>query len=355
MCIGAGYTGSTTMGSVLQHWRIFAASGFSLALILGAYVFADGVASPNRAVASTESELLQAIATKDSDGDGLPDWAEALYGTSATNADTRGLGMTDGEAVAQGIIVPKAVTDLSVDTSAGGAIIDPELPSAPAEGTLTAAFARSFFTIYMDALKRTGGNLSDSDMNDIAQRSLATLSSSIARAPDFKSPRDIGVLGSGAEAMRQFATSAEAVMAANKHDGTKSELLYLQDAAKDGDMTALPHILSIAKAYRGSAAGIAALPVPRELAPADLALVNALARISEMASDFAKVESDPLATMLALQQYPDAVVALADAFINLAEVYKTAGVTLAPGTPGAALVNIINDVAAEQAVAAETP
>ena len=113
-------------------------------------------------------------------------------------------------------------------------------------------------------------------------------------------------------------------------------------------MTALPHIVSIAKAYRGSAAGLAALPVPSELAVSDLALINAFARVSEIASDFARVNDDPLATMLALQQYPDAVLALGDAFITLAKDYKNAGIALAPGAPGAAFVSVISDVAASQ-------
>jgi len=351
MCVRAGYTNSTTMGSVLHHWRILAASGFSFMLIVGAYVFADGVAFPSRVEASTESELLQAIATKDSDSDGLPDWAEALYGTSATNPDTRGLGMTDGEAVASGLIVPKAIADIPGDTTPSGAIIDPDLPRAPAEGTLTAAFARSFFTIYMDALERTGGNLSEADMNDVAQKSLAALSSSIARAPDFKTPRDIGVLGSGPEAMKRFAASAEAVLKAYTTQSTESELAYLNKAIANGDDSALDNITALAKAYRIGAAGIAALPVPRELAPEDLALVNALARLSEVTNDFALVNTDPLATMLALQQYPDTIIALANAFERIAAVYSAAGITLVPGAPGASFVGLIDTVAVEQKAA----
>jgi len=335
------------MGERLSHWRTYAATFFAIALVGGAYLLAKSVAEPPAAEASTETAILEAIATKDSDGDGLPDWEEALYGTDPANPDSRKLGMTDGQAVAAGLIVPKAIADVSL-TSSPGTIVDPSLPPAPADDTLTAAFAKNLFTTYMDTVKRTGGNLSEKDMSDVAQQTLADLSKSIARAPDFKSPRDITVAGRGPEAMRAYAASAEAVMNANTSNATKSELLYLQDAAKDGDMTALPHIVSIAKAYRGSAAGLAALPVPSELAVSDLALINAFARVSEIASDFARVNDDPLATMLALQQYPDAVLALGDAFITLAKDYKNAGIALAPGAPGAAFVSVISDVAASQ-------
>jgi len=343
------------MGEGLRDWRILLATGFSIALIVGAYLLAHGINTPPRAEASTEAVLLQAIATKDSDGDGLPDWEEALYGTDPHTIDTRGLGMSDADAVAKGLIVPKAIADASINASAEGVVVDPSLPPAPTEGTLTAAFARNFFTLYMAALQRTGGNLSESDMSGVAEQALADLSASIVRAPDFKSVRDITVEGSGADALKAFAAAAEAVMQTNTSNANKSELLYLQDAATGKDPGATAHIASIAKAYRASAVGIAMLPVPRELASADLVLVNALARTSQIAGDFALIESDPLATMLALQQYPGTVIALADAFIAFANAYKTAGITLAPGTPGARFVSVIADIATEQARAKKQP
>ena len=335
------------MGEGLSHWRTSAATVFAMALIGGAYILARSVTHPPSAEASTETAILQAIATKDSDSDGLPDWEEALYGTDSHNPDTRNLGMTDGRAVATGLIVPKAIADIPA-ASFSGTMVDSSLPPAPADDTLTAAFAKNLFTIYINTVKKTGGNLSEQDMSDVAQQALADLSDSIARARDLKSAGDITVTRGAPEARKAYAAAAEAVLNANTSNANKSELLYLQDAVRDGDMTALPHIVSIAKAYRATAAGLAVLPVPPELATHDLALINALARASEISSDFARVADDPLATMLALQQYPTAVLALADAFIALANDYRVAGVTLAPGVPGAAFVSVIYDVAADQ-------
>ena len=90
---------------------------FSTVLVVGVYMFARSVESPSLAQASTEAALLQAIAAKDSDGDGLSDWEEQLYGTSPTTTDTFKLGMTDGEAVARGLVVPKAIADIPIATS----------------------------------------------------------------------------------------------------------------------------------------------------------------------------------------------------------------------------------------------
>jgi hypothetical protein len=72
-------------------------------------------------------------------------------------------------------------------------------------------------------------------------------------------------------------------------------------------------------------------------------------RVSEINADFARVNVDPLATMLALQQYPQAVLALGTAFINIGKVYAAASISLPSGAPGASFVNLIGDVANEQA------
>lgn len=336
------------------NWRVLTATLFSAVLIASAYFFAKSVESPSLAQASTETALLQAIATKDSDGDGLPDWEEALYGTDSRTTDSFHLGMTDGEAVARGLVVPKAIADVSVPTSslatADVARIDGSLPAAPAEGTLTAAFAQNFFALYLAAKQNNGGaDLTEADMQSIANDALKSLSAAAMPASDFKSAKDIAVSGSGSDAMKEFAVKAEAILRKNTTDATANEIEYLKRAIIDNDATALPHIIAIAKGYRDSAFGLSMLPVPEELVASDLALVNAMMRVSQAITDFARVDVDPLATMLALQLYPRTVASLGTAFIDIGKAYAAAGISLPAGVPGASFVNLIADLAREQA------
>ncbi len=202
----------TVEGRFIVNWRVITATLFSAVLIVGAYALAHNVESPPLAQASEETALLQAIATKDSNGDGLPDWEKVLYGipVTSTTTDYFHLGMTDGEAVAKGLIVPKAIADITVATSSPvGAAVDHSLPPAPADGTLTAAFAKNFFTLYLAARQNNGGaDLSEADMQNIANETLNSLSSAITPTPDFKSVRDLTVSGSGSDALKAFAVSA---------------------------------------------------------------------------------------------------------------------------------------------------
>ena len=333
------------MGQILrnQNWSVITALLFSVAIIGGAYWLARSPS--NVAEASTESALLQAIATRDSDADSLPDWEESLYGTDSHITDTFKLGMTDGEAVTRGLVVPKAIADIPVATSSPMYADLNGLPSPPAEGTLTADFAKNFFAIFMTAKEDNGGrDLTESQMNDVTNKALASLASVVAPASDYKSANDIKVIESNQESLKEFSVKAEAIFLNNTGNASKSEILYLQDAIEKNDDTAFPHIVSIAKMYRDTAVGLAVLQVPSELAADTLALINAMMRVSGIASDFAKANTDPLATMLALQQYPDAVLALGNSFIGIGKIYRDSGITLKEGEAGASFVNLIKNI-----------
>ncbi|MDO8742229.1 MAG: thrombospondin type 3 repeat-containing protein [bacterium] len=331
---------------IIEHWRVLTASLFSVVLVAGVYILAKGVESPPTAQASTESALLQAVATKDSDNDGLPDWEESLYGTNPRITDTSHLGMTDGEAVSRGLIVPIAIADVPGISSSGSSAVAQE------DNTLTAAFAKTFFTLYVAAKKaKDGGDLSEAEMNEVAAKSLESLSSAVAPVPDFKSAKDMTVSGSGQEALKAFAIKAEAVLLKNTNSATTSEVMYLKQVIEFDDVKVLPYISAIANTYRDSAAGISVLPVPAELAKEDLALVNAMMRLSKIITDFARVSNDPLTTVLALKLYPQAVLELGNAFIQIGTIYKAAGISLPEGVPGASFVNLMKDIAASQKAA----
>lgn len=345
-----------TMGQILQNWRVLVATLFAAVLVVGSFLFARGIESPSLAQASTESELLQAIAKKDSDGDGLPDWEEVLYGTDPRITDTFNLGMTDSEAVARGLIVPKAIADIRVATSSPVTFDSDGLPPPPAAGTLTGAFTQNFLALYLAAKQANGGaDLSEADMQTIANETIKSISSIVTIAPDYKSAKDLTVSGSGTDAFIAFAASAEAVLLKNKADATKSEILYLKDALEKNDATAFPHIISIAKGYRDSAVGLATLPVPTALASDNLLLINSMMRLSGIISDFARVNDDPLAAIIALEQYPQAVQSLAMAFLNIGDLYAATGISLSAGEPGAAFVNLMKKITDKQAAADKKP
>ncbi len=345
-------------GKFLRNWRVPAATLFSIALIVGAYVLARGVGDPPVAQAFTETALLQAIATKDSNGDGLPDWEKPLYGipVNSTTTDYFHLGMTDGEAVAKGLIVPKAIADIPIATSTPVASTSIDYATygltAPTEGTLTDTFAKDFFTLYLSAEQTNGGvGLTASQENTLAEQAITELLQQVSLTADFKNAKDLAVYGTGTSALKNFAVAAGAVLKENAVNTTMSGVGYLQSVVEDGNTSALANLVILSNAYRKLASGIAVLQVPQELAPVDLVIINSIMRLSEIYADFARVNTDPLAAIFALQQYPSTELNVEDAFTTLANIYAVAGVTLPAGTPGALFVNAMANMTARQQAA----
>lgn len=338
------------MASIYREWRTIAAAIFAVAVIAGAYAVARGAATPQVAQASTETALLAQIATKDSTGDGLPDWEKALYGIplNATTTDYFHLGMTDGEAVAKGLIVPVAPTPAAPSVPAANNSNDSAASfglTAPAAGSLTDVFAQNFFALYISAEQSNGGSLSDDQIDALAQQALTQLSSSVTPAPDFKTAAEITVSGSGPAALVAYAVAAQQVLAAHGTQLPESELQYLQDYLNNADPSTLAHIQQIAAAYQDTAAGLAVLPVPQEAAAAHLALVNALARLGETSTDFSHVDTDPLAAMMALQLYPQDVTDMIGAFSTLDQIFANENVSIPAGQPGAGFYSLVSNIA----------
>lgn len=337
------------MAFIYREWRIIGASALAITLIGGAYLAAVGASHPRVAEASTETALLQAIASKDSDGDGLPDWEESLYGTDPQNPDSRHLGMSDGEAVAKGLIVPKAQVPAAstVPQAPTSATQDGIAPAAT--DSLTDLFAKNFFTLYVAAKQQSGAALTSNQIDALAATALQELTASVGPAPDFKTPADIKTAGTGSDALRAYAAAAEQVFLAQGGGFSTDELDSLTAAAQDTDPNAIANLARIASAYHDIAVGLLALTAPREIAPAHLALIDALARTGSIVGDFARLRTDPVATMLALQQYPQSLADLIGAFASITHVYSSAHITLSPGTPGSQFVGLSAQLQSAQA------
>ena len=315
-----------------------------MALIAAAYFIPHLLATP-RAQAGTTDDLLKAIAVKDTDGDGLPDWEEALYGTNPNKVDTFGYGMTDAQAVAKGLIVPKAPTPSATATSttsgaaASSTPADAHVPgTVPASGSLTEQFAQNFFTQYL-AAHQNGTPLTTDEMTTFVTSAVQQLQASQPQQDAFVLS-EVKVSGSGQAAMRAYAVAAEQAFVANTVQTQKSELLYLNDAISNNDASALDNVSKIANAYTKIANALMQIPVPQELAADHLAVANAVAQMGSVTNEFAAINRDPILTSIGLANYGGDVTALSNAFTNLAQAFTNAGIILKPGDPGYSIVSV---------------
>lgn len=338
-------------------WRIPAAIVAATVLIVGSYVIARDTVSPAVVQAGSEEEILKQLSLRDSDADGLRDWEEVLYGTDPHKSDSQNLGMSDGEAVKKGLIVPMSPAAIA-STTAQKSSIDPSIP-VPGDGTLTKAVAEHFSAAYFAALSRSpSGALTDAQMRAVIDEVLKGLSGAVIPAPDFKQKSDLNMGPSDPQSFKRFAAEAEAVFVEHKmqvntpEETRKSEIDYLKSALEDDDESAYRSMQAIAKLYQDTAVGLSRLTVPGEAVEADLLMINSLARMSKVIQDLTRADSDPITAMLALRQYPDAIRALGTSFIRINALYRTKGIAFEKDEPGANLVGLVERLAADQATKA---
>jgi hypothetical protein len=280
-----------------------------------------------RVDAQSTHDLLVSYAAKDTDGDGLPDWEEALYGTDPNNPHSVSQAVTDGEAVAQGLVKPKFATATSTPVDAAAI---PGTDSGPQ--TLTDQFARGLFSQYL-AQHDPSTPPTPADITTFVEGAVADFQGS-QQIPDAYNQGQVHVVGSGSDALLSYAAAIESVFARNTVDADKSELDYYADAVEKNDLTALAQVKKIGAAYTAIAKGYVAVPVPREAAIPHLAVANALARLGSDITDMSTMQSDPLRSYLGLAKYQKDSPALLSALASLQNVYASEEVTVPTGTKG---------------------
>ncbi len=315
--------------------RLAAASLVAILMVSGAYVFSGPNPLSRIAEAQSAEELLREYAAKDTDTDGLPDWQEALYGTDPNNSESFQAGISDGDAVAQGLVEPKVVVRAPQEAT------DPDsLPgTTPASSSLTDRFAQNLLAQYLQ--NRGEQPPTQEEILTFVESSVADLSQSSV-SPDVFAASSVRVSGaSGADALVAYAVSAQNAFAANTVPASissKNELSYFQDALR-GDDSALEKIEAISEAYAAIGRGLMEVPVPADARQAHLTIANALMRLSETTGDMTALRSDPLRALMGIAMYEKQGTGLQTGFANLAAIFSARQVTIPSGAPGYEIYN----------------
>lgn len=280
--------------------------------------------------AESTSELLASYAKKDTDGDGLPDWQEVIYGTDPADAHSADKTLTDKEAFEKGLLKPKFETEVAA-TDLGTV---PGIKAGPE--TLTDKFAREFFTQYLQG--RGATQPTQEELLAFVNDSVDSLRAENVKKGTYTTAR---VNGTGPDALRAYAAAAEQTFAAYTITTEKSELLYLADAIDRNDANAKNQIVRIAGAYANIAKGLINVPVPTEAASAHIAVVNALARMGGVIEDMSMLDKDPLRAFVGIDAYQESVDGLVSALGNLYVIFAAEGVVIPEGNAGYSYYNLL--------------
>lgn len=239
-------------------------------------------------------ETVGELVNKDTDGDGVPDWEESLYGTDPTKPDTDGDGIGDAQEIEQ-IQVSKGV-----NTDSGTA--------APENLTETEKFSRQLFST-VTALNQTGGL----DQNTVDQ--LSTSLANEVNNPSVQnaySTSNIKTSGdTGTDAARGYDGVLEGTLKkySGLYDGSTVIPLAqtfgnaLQSYLGSGNDSAMSKLDQPAKDLRAMTVALGKMIVPSEFADAHVALMNQLEWMAENLSNTKEVGTDPVTAYGAISNF----------------------------------------------------
>jgi len=286
------------MALVYRRRTIFIFSSCIVAVLLIGTAYASSgpsIFSPKTVSAESTHDILVSYASKDSDNDGLPDWEEVLYGTDPHNPHSISPTLTDGEAVAQGLVTLKFKSATSTVMSSK------DIPGVDATpSTITDQFSHKLIGQYL--LTRGKTQPAPSDIATFVEQGVTGLKDSHS-IPDAFNQGQVKVSGSGPDALLAYQATVEPIILKIDAGKPADEVQSFSDAVNKGDTKALVTVRKYADAYAVAARALMKVSVPSELAVSHLAFANNLMHVSESVSDLGAYDTDPIRTMLGLATY----------------------------------------------------
>lgn len=261
-----------------------------VALTIGVFLFISHQKDVSLDYKNTLSEgqkiALQDIIDRDTDGDGVKDWEESLWGTDPTKADTNGDGVSDKEEVdnKRKELKLKNGTDETTATTNETSTLARELfatvASLQASGNLTT-----------DSVTALTGNVRDSVVSQ-------------ARLPDIYTAADIKVTpGNDKATISKYYTAITKITDNYAYRTWGDELAIANKAMNENNPKLLEDLDDRADVYKSFSKEIQVIPVPPELVPLHLAIINSAINIGISLQNMEQVFDNSLIGMVGVYQY----------------------------------------------------
>lgn len=325
-----------------RNLRIGGASLIAVILVAGGYLLPGAQFPETKAVnAELTDELLASYVSKDTDGDGLPDWQETLYGTNLNVADTDGDGISDGEAVRQGLLTPTALASQLPNDPVG----EEDIPGEPpAPGSLTEQFSRAFLETYIQA---GGGQQMTVEQQETTVQNLLLMYRDEAVGTLGSSYTKLSVRTNPTISATSYAGTIEQVLETAIPDAPDSDgILLAERLIKNDDETARGRLLELAVQYERGATNLLTVTAPPPLADNHLKLMQAVDQYGNAVAAIGAYEKDPVLAMGALSVLLPAQNQIIEAFSVIAEAVVIEGEP-GLGMPGRLMVDTVRLIQAQ--------
>ncbi|MFA6397778.1 MAG: hypothetical protein WDK96_02960 [Candidatus Paceibacterota bacterium] len=246
-----------------------------LGLIFYFIIIKNNKENEDKLKSAQNKEAIKDLVSKDSDGDGVLNWEETLWGTDPENKDSNGDGVSDKTEIDQ-----------------KKKILQPENTSANQDLNETDRFIRDFYSVFT-SLDQSGA---------LNNNSLTKISDSISNTalnkelPNVYTEKDILVRADiSIESSKTYHTQMKKVLDLfAKRAIIGSELTILNSAIETGDESSLTKIIPIADEYENLSKEVIKVTVPKNLEIIHLAIINNSYKVSETLTNMQNMFSDPI-------------------------------------------------------------
>ena len=235
----------------------------------------------------TEKLTLNELIKKDSDGDGITDWEEALWGTDPKNKET--FGIPDATYIKNKRAEIKA--NGNTDTTKNGST-----------ETETEKFAKQFFASYA-AMKTSGQD--DTTINDFSS-ALAQKVSDPVIVDQYKEENIKISDKDDKNDKKNYYITVASLFDTYKKAGIGDELMYAGNMASAGtteDVQSKNALLEISNAYKNFSQKLLLTPVPKSLVTYHLKMINSSNNTSIAIQNMSKMLLDPIIGISGTSQY----------------------------------------------------
>lgn len=254
---------------------------------------------------STDVKLSEFLGT-DTDGDGVLDWEEPLWGFDPKNPDTDGNGVSDGTEV----------------QSKKAELPGSESENSPENLNDTQKFARDLF-VTINALSQNGV-LNETSIANLA----ATLGDqvTITTVASQYSVADLSVVTTSKSTIRAYHTNLSAIINRYPQDKIGNELSIMAVMFEENNPIKIAELKAIAQNYQSFATELLAIPVPADVTEDHFTLLDSAHKISVSLGQMDAVFENPLMSLGSFISYTKESAGFISASEKLHAYFKKNGI-----------------------------
>ncbi len=277
----------------------------------------------------------------DTDGDGLKDWQESLWGTQISLKDTDGDGTSDGDEVkmSRNPVIPgpndkQLTVQNTLPLLADAALSD----TADSESQTETDILSKLLLGQAINFKNGSAQIDPSAVYQIIGNLQGKASQKNLISPTQIAPADLTVVPATAASLKKYGNDFGTILSGTPTEET-NELLVLGKFGQTKDVTVLAKLTVVADSYRSLIQELSAIPIPQTVAQEHLAFLNALAGISASIQNLSLIATDPFAGVFALQPYSQYAQERNQAFEEIWSILTASRISFTSDEPGYAIIS----------------